>query len=222
MAIEPEQKLPGGVKTSNEAFLDALLRHQVGLLRVSGSIRNQILDLLDATEEDLRIQLNRGMRAGAGLKSPREFRRLESLLRDIAEIREAAWNQVATVWRERLLEIILAEPKTLDNILKTVIPVTLETRLPAARTLKAIVATQPFEGKTLKAWSRNIAVADISRINDQIRIGLTQGETTPQISRRIVGRVRTRGTEWSFTTSRTWSQRPSFAISAKRSTAAAR
>ena len=80
-----------------------------------------------------------------------------------------------------------------DNILKASMPVQLETQLPATALLTSIVTQRPFEGRTLRQWARSIANTDLRRIEDQIRIGLTQGESSQAIARRVVGSARLRG-----------------------------
>jgi hypothetical protein len=48
-------------------------------------------------------------------------------------------------------------------------------------------------GKTMRAWADKLRRDDLSRIEDQIKIGLVQGETGQQISRRVVGSAALRG-----------------------------
>ncbi len=180
-----------GVMTANEEFMDAMIRHQVGILRVAGSIRNDILAILDATDADVRRQITEARRIG--FESPASVQRLNKLLREIATIRGGAWGLVSSTWNNQMIELALREPVIVDGILKTTMPVDLDTTLPSQRRLRDIVRSQPFEGKTLRQWAKDVERADIARIDDQIKIGLTQGETLPAIARRVVGRVRLRG-----------------------------
>lgn len=193
MAIDPDRQLPGGDETINERFFDALVRHQIGLLRLSGSIRNRVHKLLDATEKDMAATIRRRLASSSGLNTPADVRRLQTLLKSIRATRLKAWEQVTAAWLEDLQEIARAEPAIIDGNLKTVVPVILETTLPAVSLLDSIVRTRPFEGKTLRQWAQDIQRADIARIEDQIRIGLVQGESSAAIARRVVGTVRQRG-----------------------------
>lgn len=177
--------------TVNEDFLDALIRHQIGLMRLSGSIRNRILKILDATEKDLRREIARRATLNRdGTLSAARLRVLDKLVR---RIRGAAWDKVTIVWLEELVELAKAEPKFLATAASTVSPVVLNTVLPTVSTLQAIVSTKPFEGRVLKQWASNIARADIERITGSIRIGMIQGEGSQAIARRIVGTARLRG-----------------------------
>lgn len=53
MPLNPGRQLGGNPLSVNEMFFDALLRHQIGLLRLDGRIRNKLIRLLDATEKDI-------------------------------------------------------------------------------------------------------------------------------------------------------------------------
>lgn len=180
-------------RTAADDFFDALVRHQIGLLRSAGGIRRKVWELLDATEQDVRRAIVDRLSRPGGFDSPAQLRRLKRLLDEIEEVRTTAWRDVERIWREDLVELALAEPKLVDGLLRTAVPVTLTTTLPDATTLRALVTTRPLGGKLLRDWAREIRAADVRRIETQIRVGLTQGESGQQIARRVVGTVALRG-----------------------------
>lgn len=179
-------------ETFNEELFDAMLRHQTGILRFSGGLRNRVWELLDATEADVKRQI-----AGAGamgFESPARLRRLEKLLRGLKETRLRGWKNVDALWFSELEEFARSEVGFFDRTIIASVPaVELGTVLPDSSTINQIVRSKPFMGKTLREWSKNAQTADIGRIEDQVKIGLVQGETLPQISRRIVGTVAQKG-----------------------------
>lgn len=181
------------IKTANQEFFDALIRHQIGLLRMSGSIRNDILALLNKTELEIADKIRARLANHRGLTTPRAVQRLERLLRSIRATRLTAWNQVTAKWVEEMHALAKAEPVLVDGMLKTTVPVTLETTMPAANLLRAIVTTRPFEGRTLRQWAQSIRRADIARIEGSIKIGMIQGESSSAIARRVVGTTRLAG-----------------------------
>lgn len=193
MAIDPKRQLGGEPLTASEEFFDAMVRHQIGLLRVSGSIANDVNALLDATESDIRRQINEASRSGIGFDSPAKVSRLNALLASLTAIRLEAWKQATQTWVESMRDLAVREPAFIDSILKTTMPVDLSTSLPNSRRLRAIVTSQPFQGKVLREWAKDMRRADIDRIQSQIKIGLTQGESGRAIARRVVGRISTRG-----------------------------
>jgi SPP1 gp7 family putative phage head morphogenesis protein len=177
----------GEERTANELLLDALIRHQVYLMRLSESVRKRIAAILDATEDDIDAVINRRLKTGATLD------RLQVLTRLIRNIRLKAWDQVDETWLEEAIDIAKNEPALVAGIMSTVAPVVLDIVLPPAPLLKAIVTSKPFQGKTLKEWAQQLRRDDLSRIEGQIKIGMIQGETGPQIARRVTGTVSMRG-----------------------------
>lgn len=188
-------QLPKTLKTANELFLDAMIRHQIGLLRLSKTQGRKIKSILDATERDLRRAIHDHIARGANLDSPSGVRRLQNLLDEIRKIRAPSYAELAKTYQADMTALSLAEPKFMAMITETVAPVILNTTLPSPKLLRAIVKTHPFQGRTMRQWSRKISVDDLARIEAQINIGMVQGESSAQISRRVVGSVKLRGTD---------------------------
>jgi hypothetical protein len=190
---QSRRQQPTTPQTAAELFLDALIRHQIGLVRSAGGYRRRVFELLDAVEGDLRRQITARVRAGAGVRGRGALRRLERLLEEVAAIRRTPWREVGTFLREQLRELAEREPGFMSAALRTVVPVSVVPVLPDASRLRAIVSTEAFQGAVLQEHLSRLAAADVRRIQDQIRIGLAQGESGPQVARRIVGTVRLRG-----------------------------
>lgn len=175
-------------ETYNEAIFDAMLRHQTGLLRFSGAVRNRVWKLLDATETDIARAIRRADRAG--LDTPVRLRVLERLLRDLRETRLRGWNGAREAWFEELRELARVEPKFVDGLVKSAAAgVELGTALPPPVRLRAIVSTHPFEGRTMAQWADKVRRDDLERIESAVKVGLVQGESGQQIARRVVGTV---------------------------------
>src|SRR5690349_11270062 len=133
------------VLTANEAFQDAMIRHQVYLMRYSGAVRNQILKLLDESEEEIVSRIEKRLRnAEGGLGSPNELRRLEVLLEEIRRVRLEAWGRARDELMKEAAALAMAEPRMVARILATVSPVELSLALPDARVLKSIATSRPF------------------------------------------------------------------------------
>lgn len=180
--------------TANDDFLDAMIRHQIFLMRLSGKVRNDIIKLLNATERDMADEIRRRLRQGSGQGlTPANIKRMEALIKVLRTMRAEAWTQAEKVWVDEMRALAASEPAFMDQILKTVSPVQLVTELPDQRLLKSLVTSRPFEGRTLRSWASSVRASDITRISDQIRIGMVQGDTNAQIARRVVGTVRNRG-----------------------------
>lgn len=192
MTLDPTRQLPGTAVTSNEALFDAMIRHQIHLLRMSGSIRNEVFALLNATEEDIARRVREGIRTGI---SSANLARAERVIKEIREIRGDAWVEVNGVLRGQFGSLVTSEIAFIDTAVKVSAPVILETTIPSASVLRSLVTTSPFEGKILSDATKQLRANDLSRIESQIRIGVIQGATTPAIARGIVGTAIKKGTD---------------------------
>lgn len=185
-----------GPLTFNEQLHDAMVRHQVGLLQFAGGVRNKIWKLLDVTEVDVRRQIEDQLRRDpGGALTPARLKRVEKLLADLRETRLAAWKDANATWSDEMKGLAVAEAGFTTNILNSTFPVELGLVMPDAARLRAIASSKPFMGATLKEWAGSQAKADIARIEQQIRIGLVQGEDIGQISRRVVGSMSKNGSD---------------------------
>ena len=85
MASQADRQLPGISKTANEEFLDALIRHQVFILRLSGGLRNQTLEFLNADEKQLAALIRAQLEDAGQLLTPRILRQIDVLIEDSVE-----------------------------------------------------------------------------------------------------------------------------------------
>lgn len=196
MAINPQLKISvDGEFTANEAFLDAVIRHQIYLLRVSGTIRNQVIDLLNATEQDIATRIRGQLFSGT---STQQRKQLEDLIFAVQEIRRAPHREINETLTRELIAVAKAEPTFLAAFAASVLPVRINLTLPAPQTLETLVTTHPFEGRVLSSWAERLEADDLARLEQQIRIGYLQGESTKQIAQRIVGTAAAQGTNGVF------------------------
>lgn len=182
-------------KTSNEQLLDAMVRHQTYLLRYSGFVRNRIWTVLDRTEDNIAAEIGRRLAAGTGLTTPTEVRRMYALMKAIDGIRSEAWLEANTWLNEQLGELGYQEPILFQGMINTVAPVIIETVLPAARQLRAIATSRPFEGALLKDWAASMESEDLRRIHAAIQIGMVAGEPIDKITSRVIGTNGLKGTD---------------------------
>ena len=170
-----------------------MVRHQIGLMRLSGSIRNDVFKLLNATERDMADKIRSRLAGKQGLRTSADVQRMEKLIKVLTATRLKTWKSVTKLWVMEMVELAKVEPEFLAAAVLNSYPVILETVLPQVSSLEAIAKSKPFEGKTMEGWAKSIARADVQRIEAQIKIGMVQGETGPQIARRVVGSARLRG-----------------------------
>lgn len=169
------------MKTSNELWFDALVRHQIGLLRLAEGHSRRVIQLLNESESEIRARLAEKYAAGMSVK------RLESLLASIENARGVSWKAVNAEWTDQMLGLSAQEPVFLDKTLKAVMPVTLSTSMPQSDVLVHVAHNTPFEGAVLREWSQGLQASELDRMAKAIRLGMTQGEPTADITRRLLG-----------------------------------
>jgi hypothetical protein len=178
------------VKTTNEAIVDAYVRHQTYLLRYAGGIRNKALEKLAKTEGSLydaivkwasKAEGNRNLIGKKGRKWQRDFDEV------IHKTRMPAWDSIAEEIQDELRQLAAIEVAHGAAVIEGAVPVMLSMGLPPAAQLLSIVNSQPFQGKTLKQWLDTTADADVNRLLSAAKSGIVRGETPTQVARSIIG-----------------------------------
>lgn len=182
-------------KTANELLLDALIRHQTYLLRFSSGLRNRMLAVLGRTEDDLGMMIRDKLRDSVGLDSAGNVRRMQALLEAVSTLRNSAWTDANTLLISEMAELGYQEPIHVAGVIQTVAPVLVETVLPPARQLRAIVTSRPFDGALLKDWAAGLQAEDVRRIHGAIQMGMIAGEGSSEIARRVIGTRALNGTD---------------------------
>jgi SPP1 gp7 family putative phage head morphogenesis protein len=182
-------------KTANEELHDALLRHQIYLLRYAGQLRNEVWHVLDATEEDLADKIRSRLANNTGLRTSVELRRLEALMESIKKIRGEAWQEASTLMENQAIQLAQMEPVFVNDAIRVTMPVVIETVMPTAARLKAIATKDPFQGRILSEWAADMEADDLRRIHTAIQNGMVAGEDMATIARRVIGTQALQGTD---------------------------
>lgn len=178
------------VASVNEEYQDRLIGHQIGLRRYSSAVARRVIALLDRTRPDVRALLldrlsdieERGFDIGPATTA--RLRRLDDDLRDLlAEAHASIADDVGASMVELADYEVGYQAKLFDDLL----PVRFNYTRPPAAVMRAIVYSQPFQGRVLKDWTDQFAAGDRRRMMDGIRMGMVEGETPTQITRRILG-----------------------------------
>lgn len=182
--------------TANEMWRDGLIRRQMALAKYERDLQVQLMDLLDGTERDVRLELADRLEGLVDQSfGPTTNDRLSVLARSIAKIRGGAFDEGAELWDNALGQMADSEIAFLDQHLQDVSPVQIDTILPSAERLSTIVTSQPISGRVLSDWIDGAKDMDVTRIMDAVRMGMVQGQTSPEIVRRVMGTRSLDGTD---------------------------
>lgn len=185
MAVD--DRVPGPPRTANELYFDAALRHQIGLRRYSAGLNKRIATLLQEADTELAERLRVRLRRFEGRPLDYTGERWRALLQDMATARTAALSEVRKLAREELLELTGMEAAREAAVLQSAIPIEVSFATVAADQLRAIVSAKPFQGRLLREWFNGLEFQDRQRLQTALQLGMTAGETTDEIVRRVVG-----------------------------------
>lgn len=176
--------------TVNEVILDANVRHSVWLERYKSGVVRKIIAQLNRADDDLSAQLaarlvliqERGYDLG-----PDTTARLKAMIDDVRAQRAQAYGLLDENLRGELVDFVSHETDFQAKIIENAVPADLTMTRPALSLLRTVVTAQPFRGRLLSDWVSGLADDELARISDAVKIGITEGQTTDQIVRRITG-----------------------------------
>jgi SPP1 gp7 family putative phage head morphogenesis protein len=181
----------GAVPTLNGELLDRGIRHAHYLERVKSHNVNRILNVLNRDViPDLRSQIARRLGAiterGYDL-GPATTRRFQELLATSEGILKGGTDRVEALARNDLLQLAQTEAEFQTRLLNGVLPTSIEMTMPNLAQLESIVTARPFRGALLGDWFSELGPGIQRRLSRELTTGLTQGETIPQLTRRLFG-----------------------------------
>ena len=172
------------MSTANERYLDSAIRHAIGVRRLTAGEVKKIIALLDEADTDLveRLQVTMARSTVSFTKD-----RIAALLKDVRGIRAALMRRLRGEMTKDLLRIAKAEVGFEERIIKGALPFHVELNAVSVDTLRAIVAQGVWNGRTTGGWFDSLRIADQAGLERQLRLGLVQQETIPDIVRRVRG-----------------------------------
>lgn len=182
-------------KSSNELFYDMQVRRLVYLQQYSSKLSSQLNNVLTASEKALEEKLLVRLAKIGSLDDVKSWVDLRKLLNDIKDMRASVWGDTYSIFESELFDLAKQEPVSLTGMVQNSSPVVIGPAVPEVALLKSIVTSRPFQGAVLKDWASRMQANDLQRIQSSIQIGMTIGETTPEIVKRVVGTKGSQGTD---------------------------
>lgn len=173
--------------TANEDYRDAALRHQITVRRYNSGLVKRVLLLLERADRDLVEKLRARLPRFEGKPLDYTGQRWQALLKDIRTAREIAWKQYRELVRGELAALGPLEAEAETNILTMALPIEYGVATVALDQLRAIATSRPFQGRLLRDWFQTVAESDRRRLTQALQLGMTNGETTDEIVRTVVG-----------------------------------
>jgi SPP1 gp7 family putative phage head morphogenesis protein len=166
--------------TANDEIRDRAIAHQIYLLRYESGVTRKILKVLSQADKDLISQLS-------DLESTMSIAEVDARLESIRNIISASWDKASLDLESELASLAEYEANHQEQVIRDSTPVELNMVSPSAETLIAAVESKPFEGKILKEWIDKLDEDSYIRIRDAVRMGIVEGESYGQITKRVIG-----------------------------------
>ena len=174
---------------------DQLLRRSVVLGNATDREVNRILAFLDrelfpVLESKLASRLAKMESAEGGI-APTAIQtdRYREMIRELDEAIAASTTKLGEQWSRQLRSLGQREGIRTAKILSETMPrgINIGVNLPHVNTLRAIATARPMQGRFLKDWVKDWTTATRRTVQTQINVGIAAGESTKQITRRVVG-----------------------------------
>lgn len=175
--------------SANFILRDEAIRHALHSEKYSKGLATKIVRLLNSADADLvetiakRMALidERGFDLG-----PATTKRLNGLLTEIRSVNDAVYSKVAKGLKADLADYAEHEAEWAATGLKSATGIS-DLNLPTAQYLRQLVERSPVDGHLLDSWTSTMSANRQGRVEQAIRLGLVQGQTTDQIVARIRG-----------------------------------
>lgn len=172
--------------TANQKYFNAALRHQVDVRRFTAGEVKETLRLLEEADRELVARL-RDRLARLGPTLDFTSARYQRMLSEIRDLRQSVVDTLARRTTAQLEILVGQEAAAEQALLSRAIPIEVSFATVPVQALRAIVTEQPFQGSLLSEWFETLGAADQRALRRSIQLGLTQGESIPNIVRRVAG-----------------------------------
>ena len=171
---------------ANGIIADLFTRHAIDLLRLEAGERRQIQRILEALERDLVATVARIEPTGVARETYRQ-KRLQDLLQQVRGTIKASYRDAATYLRGELAELADIETEFVARAINQGVQFGLATSSFTREQLRAIADGVLVQGAPVSDWWSRQAGDTLQRFTDEMRLGVSQGQTNAQLIRRIRG-----------------------------------
>lgn len=170
---------------------DILVRHALASEKYGKGLADKIVRLLNSGDADLVAQIAARyvQIEGSGLdRGPATTKRLNDLLEAVRATNAQVYSRIADALPVELQKVAGHESDFATRAAKSAgASISTATTLPSPQFLRTLVETSPIDGRLLGSWINGLEAARLDRLEQAVRIGLLQGESTDGLIKRIRG-----------------------------------
>ncbi len=183
------RRVPQGYRVNDE-IADRLISHsyytnRVGAHQAQLTVARLNSALLDPLSDDLERRLHAiaGRRLGPGVQKIRMARLKRSMNQRISKQMGLARKALT----RDLNAMARYESDWMAGMMAESVPIAIDFAAPSMALLRTITTQRPMDGELLADWWAGIGKDTAKRVNREIQRGMIQGESVPQLMRRLRG-----------------------------------
>lgn len=169
-----------------DRLADAAVARQIDLARFDAGIRQRVIALLQALERDVTAQL-----AGAGPLTEWRRARLQQFLAEIRASIDDHYERISTLTAVEMQGLAHAEAQWQATTINGAVGIELAKAMPSETQLARLANSTLIQGAVQGDWWKRQSQDTQFRFMTEMRIGIGQGQTNPQLVRRVVGLLET-------------------------------
>ena len=167
---------------------DGMISHQIDLMRYSESVREKVVGHLHELEEELQKQIQKQNLPGAKPQTAFQQQKQKQLLDWSKGVINTAYKKNNQTLKSELLELADVEKDGHVRLLNDALGAKFFRVGMTRHDLQELVSGSMIQGAPAKEWWAKQSADLQGRFAQQIRLGVTQGETNEQLVKRIRGK----------------------------------
>ncbi len=176
--------------SANEHLNDLANQHALALLGYSNSVQKEMFGFLNDLEADvveklaarLAVTQTKGFDPG-----PKSTAKLNDTIDEIRTLTTGVYDKSHDYLKGEFTKFAQVEAEGANKAINSAAKASVATKLPSPERLKAIVTQRPIHGEMLQPLVKRLGTETANRVEQQIRLGMANGEGIDKIVARVTG-----------------------------------
>lgn len=169
--------------TANENLLNKLVAHEIDVLGYGNSLSKRVIQILNRSDISIFDKLTKVIDAVPS--GALNVKKLDKLLKPVIDLNNNAYYEARKALQSDLKDFTNTELDYQKSLIESQAPVQIKTISPEQ--VYAAAVAQPFQGQIMSEYFSKLGQQKASMIQDAVRMGLIEGQTTGQIVKAIRG-----------------------------------
>lgn len=167
-------------KTVNEKLVDGTLKHLIEVDQLAEEFAEEIAQFL---EQDLLPRIGRELqkRSFIAMADDEKLFHIRNILAE-----QAATEGITGTMLVTLTEFALGEADAVAKMMEEIIPVSIQTSVPAPEQLQSLVMETPFNNRIMTDWFNDLNVEIQNGLMNDIRVAIAEGQDIDTIANNLI------------------------------------